>query len=157
MRLTRLTAEGSRFSYEHQGRTYVGQRGLFVVGPMAWPTVERWNLDTKLLLGTYACQCAYWTSKIGARRPAIRILLTQDQYERIYSEERRLQLGTSARARGRIYLHPANHPHELEGCIAPGVEEGAHGVLGSVTALGQIFAAIGGWREHKSLPDLEVA
>lgn len=157
MRLTRLNGEGSRFAYEHEGRAYVGQRGLLVIGPIAFPTIERHNIDTKLTLGTYACSFAWWTSSSGLRRQAIRIDLSPEQYERIYPESRRLQLGDSARARGRIYIHAANHPHELSGCIAPGIEEGAHGVLGSWAALRQIFDAIGGWEDGKRLPDLEVA
>ncbi len=158
MHLTRVNEPGSRFSYEHEGRTYVGQRGLLVVGPAAWPTVERWNVDTKLLIGSYECEFGWWTSHSSRRWQAIRVLLTPDQFERIYPEQRRIELVAQvgeSRARGRIYIHPANHPHELEGCVAPGLDVAANGVLDSRRACLLVYGALGGWEEGKRF-DLEV-
>ena len=134
----------------------LGRRGLLTIGPSCWPTVERWDVDTRLTPDRYTCEFGWWTAKNGARSKAIRILLTAVQFERIYSAERRAELAfLGARARGRIYVHPANYPHQLEGCIAPGTGEMEGGVSDSRHALQQIFEALGGWREGEKL-DLEV-
>lgn len=130
----------------------VAQRGLLVIGPMAWPTIERWDVDTKLTPDRYTCEFGWWTSRGGSRWQAIRVLLDREQYRRIYPEKRRNELKyLGAKARGRVYLHSANHAHELEGCIAPGMYEFGHGVGNSRLALLQIFEALGTWSEGEKL------
>lgn len=149
----RLTRTGEPF----QAGDVVGQRGLLVIGPASWPTIERWDVDTKLLPGEYAAEFGWWTNKSGMRWQAIRILLTQEQYRLTYPEERRNQLKfLGQKARGRIYFHPSNFASQLEGCIAPGLKEIEDGVAESRRAMHQVFAALGGWEESKRL-SLEVS
>lgn len=127
-----------------------GQRGLLVIGPISWPTVERWDVDTKLTPDKYTCEFGWWSAKNGMRFRAIRVLLTSAQYQRIYPEARRNELRfLGERARGRIYFHSANRPDQLEGCIAPGRVETADGVGESRAAMIDIFTALGGWEEGK--------
>lgn len=52
---------------------------------------------------------------------------------------------------GRIYVHAANCPDELEGCIAPGKVKEDYGVSESGAALAEIIELLGGWEEDKEL------
>jgi hypothetical protein len=134
-----------------------GQRGLLTIGPLSWPTVERWDVDTKLSPDRYTCEFGWWAGHSGIRFKAIRVLLTPEQYNRIYPAKRREELRfLGARARGRIYLHSANVPSQLEGCIAPGMRETETGVAESRRAMLLIFEALGGWEESKKF-EMEVA
>ncbi len=147
----RLTRVGKPFSADGGVKAH---RGLLVVGPAAWPTIERWDVDTKLVSDRYACEFAYWTDRSGRRWKAIRILLTVPQFEIIYPEKRREELIKQVgerKALGRIYIHSANFANQLEGCIAPGKVEFGEGVGNSRDALFQIFEALGGWRENEKL------
>lgn len=156
----RLSRTGETVSYEHAGKTYNGNRGLLVVGPIAFDTIE--NADTlSLTPDQYECEFGLWTARSGKQAKAIRILLTQVQFERIYPESERarvIKLVGPQKARGRIYVHPANHPSEVQGCIAPGLKQILHGVGDSVRAMDKLFAALGGWRDGVRIPGgLEVA
>ena len=149
----RLTRVGEPFT----AGEVTGQRGLLVIGPKSWPTVERWDVDTKLTPDRYACEFGWWTSRNGMRWKAIRVLLTRDQYEKIYSESRREELKwLGDKARGRIYFHSANAPSQLEGCIAPGRVEIEDGVGESRAAMLEVFDSLGGWEEGKRF-EMEVA
>jgi hypothetical protein len=48
-----------------------------------------------------------------------------------------------------ILIHAANHPFELLGCIAPGKQKTADGVLDSGDALNEIFEHFGGFEVGK--------
>jgi hypothetical protein len=137
-------------SYEQGGKTIRGARGMLVIDTLSWPTVERLGV-VHLVPDTYECEFGYWTDRNGRRWKALRILLTESQFQRIYG-----RASTSDRERGRIYIHAANWPHQLEGCIAPGVDPIENGVSQSRTALWQIFEALGGWKENERVT-LEVA
>jgi hypothetical protein len=143
------------FDYTHGGLFYQGRRGIWTLGPMRLETCERWNIATRLEAGQiYDVMMAMWTSKSGKQARAFRILLTPRQFERIYPLARRRELirevGEKA-ARGRMYFHPANHPHQLEGCIAPGLRPLELGVADSVKAMNEAFAVYGGWEEGKRI------
>jgi hypothetical protein len=125
----RLTRTDERIEYELDGESIEGVRGILTIGSVSFFTVERGNGYKHLRPDTYDCECAWWTSKAGRRLRAIRIL---GEY-----------------SRGRIYIHAANHPHQLEGCIAPGMRIIDHGVEQSWMALTKIFEALGGWEEGR--------
>jgi hypothetical protein len=148
----RLTRTGEPFTYERNGKSYTGQYGLLVIGPRAWQTVENWAVDTKLLPDDYQCEFGYWTSRSGRKSKAIRILLTEEQFQKIYPPEAQkeaIRKSGKQGARGRIYIHPGNYPNDVEGCVAPGRHRIKNGVGESVLATQEIFDALGGWELGK--------
>lgn len=148
----RLDRTDETFSYSYAGKVHVGQRGMLVLGRLAFCTVENYE-SLKLSLGEYECEFAMWTAHSGRRAQAIRIILSELQFLQIYGDEaEKTRRMYGQRAKGRIYIHPANYPHELAGCIAPGIRAGAEGVAHSQRALDQIFASYGGWVEGRRLP-----
>ena len=118
---------------ERTGETFTDRKGaqgkrLWVtVGPLSVPAIERGDGYKWLRPGLYDVEFGWWTSGRGAKARAIRVL--------------------GPYSNGRIYLHPSNQPHELEGCIAPGLRQYPFGVLNSRTAITRVFHALGGWRE----------
>lgn len=52
---------------------------------------------------------------------------------------------------GRIYIHPANYPDQLDGCIAPGESLIPGGVGRSAAAMESLFLALGGWNPGQFL------
>lgn len=120
-----------------------GIRGLLDVSGEEFHTLERGRDKVsgkpyKLLPeGTYYLEMAYWTNRHGERAPAIRVLGDYSM--------------------GRIYIHPANFPNQLSGCIAPGmVELDGRGVGRSREAMQRIFEIVGGWEEGRRVGRLEV-
>lgn len=120
-----------------------GIRGRLVIGPMVWPVIARGGNYKRLrpnvadnAFGKFDCEFGWWTSSSGAKAKAIRVLGN-------YS-------------RGRIYIHPANWPQQLTGCVAPGVIETGSGVASSRRAMLQIFGALGGWEDRRRAPPLVV-
>jgi len=105
-----------------------GVRGQLYFDSLSMPTIERLR-GKNLPDGWYDCEMGWWTGKQGQRGRAIRVLGD-------YSE-------------GRIYLHPANWPHQVTGCIAVGLTETLYGVGWSQAALGALYLAMGGWEEKK--------
>lgn len=104
-----------------------GRRLKITIGDKSWPAIERGGRYKWLRPGLYDVEFGYWTSSSGRRYKAIRVL--------------------GAYSQGRIYIHPANWPRQLTGCIAPGLEASAHGVHKSRPAIVEIFEALGGFRE----------
>ena len=97
-----------------------GRRGKLECGSSCWYTVERADGYKWLRPMTYDCEMAFFTSGSGSQAAAIRVL---GDY-----------------SKGRIYIHPANYPHQLSGCIAPGKSQMAGGVGASKAAMEEIFA-----------------
>lgn len=119
-----------------------GIRGQLIVNPRSpmsftCHTLERGDGRKHLPEGEYQCEFGYWTTKKGLRIKAIRVLGA-------YS------VGRHEESRGRIYLHPANWPHQLEGCIAVGLSTTPNGIKGSTAALLSVFDHLGGWTNHES-------
>lgn len=100
-------------------------------------TVERGDGYKHLPPGEYDCEFGFWTHK-GVRIKAIRVL---GEYSR----------GNHPESRGRIYFHPANWPHQLEGCIACGLEPSSTGVQKSRDCYVALFEELGGWEQYKPL------
>jgi hypothetical protein len=98
-----------------------GKRGTLSIDEQSWEAVERGDGYKYLRPGDFDCEMANMTS--GAH--AIRVLGD-------YSA-------------GRIYIHSANYPSELAGCIAPGTSQIDGGVGNSREAMKQIFTALGGF------------
>ena len=94
-------------------------------------TIERADGFKWLRPGEYDCEMAYWTSSSGDKAKAIRIL--------------------GAYSDGRIYIHPANWPHQLSGCIAPGIYTTDEGVGESRRAINEIFDLLGGFQIGKKV------
>lgn len=123
---------------------YGGQQGIRAtihVGPASWPAIGRGDGYKRLAPGKgcrdlsnmrdlYICEQAQVTLRGGNKLPGIRIL---GEYSR----------GNYPSSRGRLYIHPANIPGELTGCIAPGLEETISGVKSSRRALREIYEALG--------------
>lgn len=124
----RLTRNGLTVT-DSEGAT--GKRGTLVVGASTFYTIERGDRHKYLRPGPYECEMGYWTSSRGTKSEAIRVLGSYSQ--------------------GRIYIHPANWPHQLEGCIAPGTSMLKDGVGNSQSAMAQIFRALGGFTEGQQL------
>lgn len=108
-----------------------GKRGSIEVSEKSWHSIERMDGYKWLRPGTYECEFALWTSSSGKKSKAIRVLGD-------YSD-------------GRIYIHPANKPSQLAGCIAPGTSKTNVGVGSSRDALSEIFTALGGYVEGKKV------
>lgn len=108
-----------------------GRRGTLTINGKTWHTVERMDGYKWLRPGTYDCEFGLWTSGSGKKSKAIRVL--------------------GSYSKGRIYIHPANYPKQLAGCIAPGKTQLAGGVGASRKAIGEIFSALGGWKANKKL------
>jgi hypothetical protein len=106
-----------------------GNRGLLTLGGKEFATVDRADGYKWLRPGEYECEMAYWTSSSGKKAKAIRVLGD-------YSA-------------GRIYIHPANWPHQLAGCIAPGLYTTNDGVGESGRAISQVFDLLGGFEIGK--------
>jgi len=120
-----------------------GIRGLLEVSGEEFHTLERGRDKVtgqpyKLLPpGPYHLEMAYWTNRHGDKGKAIRVL---GEY-----------------SNNRIYIHPANFPNQLSGCIAPGVVElDGRGVGRSREAMERIFEILGGWEENRRVGRLEV-
>jgi hypothetical protein len=113
-----------------------GRRGTLALGDRSWYAIERDDGYKWLRPGTYSCEMGYVTFHAGQQVQAIRVLGD-------YSH-------------GRIYIHPANRPSQLAGCIAPGTTETDDGVGGSRDAMSDIFNGLGGFRAGASV-SLEVA
>lgn len=155
MRLTRLP---ERVEYEHDGDRVVGVRGLLVIGPRCWPTIERGGGYVHLLPRRYVVEMARMR---GSGRRALRVLA-------VGIEEASYPLKGTLRSlrRGRIYVHGLEDgdrvpppivtaAHHLEGCVGPGVQRAERGVLDGAAAMRQIFDALGGWVEGRRV-ELEV-
>ncbi|MBN2270205.1 MAG: hypothetical protein JXN61_06300, partial [Sedimentisphaerales bacterium] len=104
-----------------------GKRGTLTVGKTQYHSIERGDGYKYLRPGNYNCELGYWTSSNGVRKEAIRVL--------------------GSYSNGRIYIHPANWPYQLAGCIAPGTYKLKDGVGNSRKAMRQIFNAIGGFSQ----------
>jgi len=115
-----------------------GTRGTLLLGPLVLCGLERDDGFMRIPAGLWRVEMADMRSG-GAR--ALRFL-TDGHREEDNTKDfwRSLFLG-------RLYVHPANYPAQLQGCIAPGMHEGPHGVWRSVDALAQIFDALGGWKK----------
>ena len=111
-----------------------GRRLQVTIGPLSLPAIERGDGYVYLRPGIYKAEFGYWTSKSGKKARAIRILGVYDD---------------------RVYLHPANWPWQLEGCIAPGTSATKTGVANSRDAMDLIFEALGGF-ELKKRFEIEV-
>ena len=120
----------------HQGVDGVVSR-IFAIGPgvLGSPkpnqvllfALERVGVKT-LPPGEYNLVHAFMRNKTGKRIRAIRVL--------------------GAFSRGRIYFHAANHPGQLQGCIAPGMVPlpDMDGVGLSGEAMVALFGLAGGFR-----------
>ena len=113
-------------------RVVEGYRGKIIVeqadgSKQEWPCVERANGFAHAKVGQYS------TLTMQARAS--------------YPNNKELYLG------GNLFIHVANYPMYLEGCIGPGKEvwEG-FGVTQSQTALSEIIQALGGWEQGKQFP-----
>jgi hypothetical protein len=124
----------------------IGRRGILLAGDLGREvvlhTIERADRYKWLRPGIYDCVCAMWGSK-HSNAKAIRVL--------------------GAYSKGRIYIHPSNWPHELTGCVAPGLQMRSDGVGPSRPAMKKLFKAIGGFElgrelklEVQGLPSLPV-
>jgi len=101
-----------------------GRRGTLSHGIKTWPTIERMDGYKWVRPGPYEGMFAEWTGRSGQRSKAIR-------FSGVYDD--------------RIYIHPANWPKQLLGCIAPGTEKLETGVAHSRDALEEIFTSLGGY------------
>lgn len=123
--------------YKRTGTTCVdsegatGKRGTLALADKSWHTVERADGYKWLRPGTYQCEMAYRTSSSGKKSKAIRVL--------------------GSYSAGRIYIHSANWPHQLKGCIAPGTTKLSGGVGNSRNAIKSIFNALGGFAVGKAV------
>ncbi len=118
---------------ERTGEVFLDRKGVegkrlwVTLGPLRVPAIERGEGYKWLRPGLYDCELGIWTSSKGTQARAIRVL--------------------GSYSRGRIYLHPANQPHQLSGCIALGLMMFPFGVLSSRTAVQRLINALGGWHE----------
>ena len=107
-----------------------GRRGTIKISGNTWHSIERMDGYKWLRPGTYDATFAEWTSSTGNKSKSIRVLNIYDN---------------------RIYIHPANKPVQLAGCIAPGKAIADCGVASSKDALQEIFDELGGYDAGKRL------
>lgn len=140
--MIRLHRTGERYVYYHDGERYEGVRGVLTISPlMQLHTVERGDGYVHLRPNhVYELEHAVWRSKSGATARALRVLLTEDEYREIYGRP-----SEGEAERGRMYIHPANWPHQIAGCIAPGLRRIDEGVGSSRLAMGEIWRYLGGY------------
>jgi hypothetical protein len=120
-------------SKDKSGNIVVGRRGKLTVSGSSrtFHTIERGGGYVYLRPGTYQC---YTGSRASNGKPCIQIVHSQKN------------------SRGEIagiVMHTANYPHQVLGCIAPGLSVITQGVSGSGRALKAIFEAVGA--THKLL------
>lgn len=144
-----------RFTYgENRHGPIEGIRCTIIVGPASWPAIARGNNRKRIAPGKgesllsntedlFVTEQAHVTLRDGSKLPAIRVL----------GEHSR---GQHPNSRGRLYIHPANMPGQLEGCVAPGKHITKSGVARSRPALKEIFEALGrdDWKTDASETDL---
>lgn len=121
-----LIRSGESF-FDHQRKQ--GLRGVVVIDDLILYTIERGDGFKWLRPGFYDCEMAYFTDTKKRRHKAIRVLGN-------YSK-------------GRIYLHVANWPSELTGCVGVGLHHGLQGVMASRDAMVKLFEKLGGFKERK--------
>lgn len=112
-------------SLDRKKQKATGERGRLFVGDQVFHTIERLDGYKRLPPGKYDLEMAYITFSTGVQDPALRVLGD-------YSE-------------GRIYIHKANYPHQIQGCVAVGRTKLWRGVGRSRQAMTRIFDALGGW------------
>ncbi len=104
-----------------------GYRGILKIDDKEYDTIERANGFKHLHPGTYTLTMH---PKIGSDKHALRV-------EGSYSN-------------GRMYIHSANCPSQLTGCIAPG-KKTEYGVTKSQDTIEEIINKLGGWSEGKEV------
>ena len=113
-----------------------GRFGVIVVGPLELQTIERAEGFKWLRPGKYDCEMGIMIGSDDSASRAIRVL---GEY-----------------SKGRIYIHKANYPNQLSGCIAVGMKRSNVGLIDSAEAMDYLFDALGGWELHRPL-GLEVS
>jgi len=127
-------------------RGSLGYRGSLIVNPRSsmmrkFDTLERAENYRHLPLGEYDCEFGYWSHKKKNSDEYIRV-----QAIRVLGEYSR---GRFPDSRGRIYIHPANWPFQLTGCIGVGMDVTDNGIKKSRDALLSLFDHLGGWVHHE--------
>lgn len=100
------------------------------------PAIERGPPYMRLPIDIYTVRMDIWRPKGNPEKPANSLRV----------------LGFAGPSGNSVHLHPANWPHQLEGCIAPGLDESDRGVAHSRLAMGQIFKALGGYSMMQEFP-----
>src|SRR3990167_1429630 len=133
-----LTRLEHQCACEHTGQRSSAGRGRVTVGPSEFYTIERLDGFMRAPCGRYRVELARMRS---SEARAIRLLPDG------HREADHLPGFWRSLTAGRIYIHPANEPCQVQGCIAPGLYLTEFGVSRSVDAMVCIFAALGGWSE----------
>jgi hypothetical protein len=98
-----------------------------VLNGHAFPTIERLDHRVYLRPGDYLCLHDNTKSKPKCLRPQHSVVNNK---------------GKPAA----ILIHVANKPHQIEGCIAPGLKRASFGVDESRKAIDLIFELLGGFQ-----------
>ncbi len=136
-----LTRTGERCAATNKvGKIALAKRGILQAGALQFFTIERIG-TVSLRRGIYEC-------------------VMEQQHNSDGSEKRKVfrpradgplghHLKSSTGGPAAILIHPANTPHQLTGCIAPGRIKTPDGVDQSIAALKAIFDACGGFVDGK--------
>ncbi|MGZ4963959.1 MAG: DUF5675 family protein [Limisphaerales bacterium] len=136
-----LTRTGERCSAtDKTGKVALAKRGILQAGKLSFYTIERIG-TVSLHRGTYQCVMEQETNKDGSPRRRV----FRPRAEGPYGHH----LKSSSGGPAAILIHSANTPHQLTGCIAPGLKKIPEGVDDSLPALKAIFEACGGFVDGK--------
>lgn len=165
---------GEIIQYERHGIAYAGERGLLVIGPISWPTVEIRSADGEPYLylreATYLVEMAHMRN--ASQRPALRFLpdglpanfgtakLRKTLADgRLYAHDLAVELledGARAFQKQRAeYEELELRVDYLAGCIGVGLWKSDRGVIGADRAMAQVIHSLGGWEPGKRF-ELEV-
>ena len=121
---------------------------------MATLTILRTPLVTRTVRG--AARRLYVSLEGSFCLPAIE---NADDPDKIPAGDRTLVMTRMASRRRRalwlpdseLFVHAANVPDQLRGCVAPGLASTPAGVRRSAPAMASIFDALGGWEEGREV------
>lgn len=135
----KLTRTSETVTSIDNGKSYQGRRGILELKGSVFHTVERMGGYVHLKPGSYQC----WIGNRASNgKPCVHI-----------AHDVRRADGK----RAGIVMHVANYPHEIKGCIAPGMRKISGGVAPSGEALKKIFQLMAGGFKKGAEGILEVA
>jgi|GEM_PF-1504763 len=125
-------------SKDKNGKMVSGERGELYVQGIRFYTIERRGGFLTLPKGRYECVMEV-SAKVGRM---FRVAVAG-----YYGHN----LITKSKKPAAMLIHKANLPHEVEGCVAPGLSMTKNGVEQSEKALNQIFQLCGGFSAGKKV------
>lgn len=119
-------------SKDNNGNVTLGERGELYVQGIRFYTIERRDGFLQLPKGRYECVMEV-SEKVGRM---FRVAIAGHYGHNLL---------TKAKKPAAMLIHTANFPHQVEGCVAPGLSITRNGVEQSAKAMDEIFQLCGGF------------